>query len=136
VATSVHVSGGGLLVAGGLAFGILAATGRGPTGVVRVCPPRLHAAFDLIVAAGLALAPILPALRPDVTGIIVIEFAAVGWIRLTTLTAFTPRRAGEAPSGSVPGPVAPSAVRHGARRLGQGAGRARRAWRRSTGPRH
>ena len=122
-------------MAGGLAFGVLAATGRGPTGIVRVCPPRLHATLDVVVAACLALAPVLPALRPDVTGIIVIEFAAVGWIRLTTLTAFTPRRTLVPPSAAAPGPAVPSAVRHGARRLGQGAGRARRAWRRSTGQR-
>ncbi len=91
VTTSIHVSGGGLLVAGGVAFGLLAATGRGPTGLVRVCPPRVHATLDIAVALCLALAPILPSLRPDLTGILVVEFAAVGWLRLATLTTFTRR---------------------------------------------
>jgi len=43
------------------------------------------------VALCLALAPILPALRPDVTGILLAEFAAVGWLRLSTLTDFSRR---------------------------------------------
>ncbi|HYA67934.1 MAG TPA: hypothetical protein VED63_04285 [Acidimicrobiales bacterium] len=151
VVTSVHVAGGGLLVAGGIAFGLLAATGRGPTGVAPVCPPRLHAALDVVVALCLALAPILPALRPDLTGILTVEFAAVGWLRVTTLTSFTRRTPVTTPDGqAVPPPgrtagdtdaTAPaprsssrSAILGGARHLGRGAGRARRAWKRSTGP--
>jgi hypothetical protein len=151
VLTSVHVAGGGLLVVGGIAFGLLAATGRGPTGIVRVCPPRLHATLDVVVALGLAIAPVLPSLRPDISGILVIEFAAVGWIRLTTLTSFT-RRAPDAPrevSGAKTsrapareradtttapalGAASRSALLGGARRLGREAGRARRAWKRSA----
>jgi hypothetical protein len=36
-----------------------------------------------------AVAPVIPALRPDIEGIIVIEFGAVGMIRLATLTVTT-----------------------------------------------
>lgn len=146
VVSSVHVGGGGLLVAGGIAFGLLAATGRGPTGVVPVCGPRLHATLDVAVALCLALAPILPALRPDLTGIITVEFAAVGWLRVTTLTAFTRRRSVTAPEPKTGTPTgAPdattastlrspsrSAMLGGARRLGREAGRVRRVWRRSA----
>ena len=94
MASSVHVSHGGLLVAGGIAFGLLAVTGPGPLALRRLCPPRLHAVLDVVVALGLAVAPVLPALRPDVTGILLAEFAAVGWLRLATLTDFSrrPRR--------------------------------------------
>jgi hypothetical protein len=128
VMSSAHVTDGGLLVAGGAAFGLLALTGHGPTGVVRVCPPKVHAVLDVVVALCLALAPIIPALRPDATGILIAEFAAVGWLRLTTLTSFT--RPVRAAAATAPPPSAQAAIDAGARRLGKEAGRARRAWRR------
>jgi len=138
--SSAHVSDGGLLVAGGAAFGLLALTGHGPIGVVRICPPKVHAALDVVVALCLALAPIIPALRPDATGILIAEFAAVGWLRLTTLTRFTrpvattaaaaPTPAAEPSPPSSLGTSAQAAIDAGARRLGKEAERARRAWRR------
>lgn len=54
-----------------------------------MCGPRLHATLDIVVALAVAAAPILPALRPDVTGIAVVEVAALAWIRLGTLTRYT-----------------------------------------------
>jgi hypothetical protein len=92
---SVHVSGGALLVGAGIAFALLAATGPGPLSVARVCTPRLHAVLDVVVALCLALAPVLPAMRPDATGVVVAEFAAIGWLRLTTLTRFASRKRDE-----------------------------------------
>jgi hypothetical protein len=92
VLSSAHVSGGALLVGAGIAFALLGATGPGPLSVVRLCPPRVHALLDVVVALCLALAPVLPALRPDATGIVVAEFAALGWLRLSTLTRFSPRK--------------------------------------------
>jgi hypothetical protein len=83
---SLHVDRGGLLVAGTAAFALLAITANGPLGVVRVVPRRLHVYAVCVVAVVLALAPILPQIRPDVSGIIIIEFAAVGLFRLATLT--------------------------------------------------
>jgi hypothetical protein len=83
-----------LLVAAG-AFVVLAVTARGPLGLVRICGPRLHATLDIVVALAVAAAPILPALRPDITGILVVEVAALAWVRLATLTRYT-----RVPSGS------------------------------------
>ena len=48
----------------------------------------------MVLSAVIALAPIVPALRPDIQGIIVIEFGAVGLIRVATLT-----RTGDDPTG-------------------------------------
>ena len=76
---SVHVAHGGLLVVAALAFVALAVTAQGPLGHrpgVRAAAPRAAGRRSLAVL--LALAPIIPALRPDIQGIIVIEFGAVG----------------------------------------------------------
>jgi hypothetical protein len=86
---SVHVSGGVLLVTAAVAFAALAVTAEGPLGLVRICPPRLHIALAVAVASLMAATPLLPALRPDIQGIIVLEFGAVGLIRVATLTRTT-----------------------------------------------
>jgi hypothetical protein len=83
---SLHVDRGGLLVAGTGVFALLAITAKGPLGLVRVVPRRLHVYAVCVAAVVLALAPILPQIRPDVSGIIIIEFAAIGLFRLATLT--------------------------------------------------
>jgi hypothetical protein len=85
----IHVSNGGLLVAAAVVFFILAVTARGPLGVFRICGQRLHLTLATAAAAAVAVAPVIPALRPDIQGIIVIEFGAVGLIRLATLTLAT-----------------------------------------------
>jgi hypothetical protein len=51
-----------------------------------VVPRRIHVYAVCVVAVVLALSPILPQIRPDASGIIIIEFAAVGLFRLATLT--------------------------------------------------
>jgi hypothetical protein len=71
------------------AFALLAVTARAPLGLARVCGPRLHATLDVVVAVAVAAAPILPALRPDITGIAAVEVAALAWVRLSTLTRYT-----------------------------------------------
>jgi hypothetical protein len=86
---SVHVSDGGLLVAAAIAFFTLAVTAQGPLGIFRICGQRLHLIVAMAVAVAVALAPIIPALRPDVEGIIVVEFGAIGLIRLATFTQMT-----------------------------------------------
>ena len=86
VDVSVHVGGGGTLIAAALAFALLAAVAQGPLGLVRICPQRVHVALVVTAAALAAVAPAVPALRPDIEGIIVLEFAAVGLIRAATLT--------------------------------------------------
>ena len=83
---SIHVARGGLLVGTAFALAALAVTAQGPLGIVRICGQRLHLLLVTIVSAMAALAPIVPVLRPDIQGIIVIEFGAVGLIRVATLT--------------------------------------------------
>jgi pyruvate/2-oxoglutarate dehydrogenase complex dihydrolipoamide acyltransferase (E2) component len=83
---SVHVGNSGLLVGAAVAVAALAVTAHGPLGILRICRPRLHVTLLIAVAAAVAVAPVLPGLRPDIEGIIVIEFGAVGLIRLATLT--------------------------------------------------
>jgi hypothetical protein len=84
---SLHVDRGGLLVAGTAAFALLAITADGPLGLIRVVPRRLHVYAVCVVAVVLALAPILPQIGPDASGIIIIEFGAVGLFRLATMTS-------------------------------------------------
>jgi hypothetical protein len=86
---SVHIGNSGLLLAVAAALVVLAVTAQGPLGIFRVCPPRLHLILVVVVAAMAAVAPVIPALRPDIEGIIVLEFGAVGLIRVATLTDAT-----------------------------------------------
>jgi hypothetical protein len=83
---SIHVAHGNLLLVAAVAMVALAITAHGPLGIVRVCGQRLHVLLASVLAVVLALAPIIPALRPDIQGIIVIEFGAVGLFRVATLT--------------------------------------------------
>lgn len=94
VDVSVHVAGGDLLVAVGGVLAVLAVSAQGPIGLVRLCPQRLHVALAVVAGALAAAAPLVPALRPDVEGIIVIEFAAIGLIRVATLTRTAEYRVG------------------------------------------
>lgn len=91
---SIHVHSGGLLIVAAVVFLLLAATADGPLGIARVCSPRLHLVLVVVAAALIGLAPVIPDLRPDVQGIIVVEFGVVGLIRLATLT-----RVGDAGEG-------------------------------------
>jgi hypothetical protein len=141
---SVHIGRSGLLLGAAGAFALLALTARGPLGVARLVGPRLHGVLDIVVALALAAAPLVPALRPDVTGIIVVEVAALAWLRLATLTRYTrapPRSDGGsvtaeaaapdppssgAPSSGAPSSGAPSSGALVARGLGMIAGRSAR----------
>ncbi len=86
---SIHIRHSGLLLVAAGAFALLAVTARAPLGLARVCGPRLHATLDVVVAVAVAAAPILPALRPDITGVAAVEVAALAWLRLSTLTRYT-----------------------------------------------
>jgi len=86
---SAHVSRGTLLIVAAAVLAGLAVTARGPLGILRICGQRLHVLLVLAASAAIAVAPIVPALRPDIEGIIVVEFGAVGLIRLATLTRTT-----------------------------------------------
>ncbi len=87
---SIHVSHGGVLIAGALLFFALAITADGPLGLARVCSRRLHLVLVIVASVLLCVASLLPGLRPDVEGLIVVGFAAVGLIRLATLTQSGP----------------------------------------------
>jgi hypothetical protein len=83
---SIHIHSGGLLIGAAVLFMVLAATAGGPLGIVRVCSPRLHLVLVVVAGVLIGLAPIIPAVRPDIQGIIVVEFGVVGLIRFATLT--------------------------------------------------
>ena len=83
---SVHVAHGGLLVGGAIALLALAVTAQGPLGVFRICGQRLHLFLAMGLSVVVALALFVPALRPDIEGIIVVAFGAVGLFRVATLT--------------------------------------------------
>ena len=126
---SIHVHSGGLLIGAAVLFLVLAATADGPVGIARVCSPRLHLVLVVVAAVLIGLAPILPALRPDVQGIIVVEFGVVGLIRLATLTKVADpaggMRIGMPHHSSVidtTATVSPSAARSGAAEAGSRSG--------------
>ena len=103
---SVHVAHGGLLVISAVPLVVLAVTAQGPLGVFHLCSQRLH-----LLAGHGPVAPSSPwrrsspSLRPDIQGIIVLEFGAVGLFRVATLT-----RAGETRPAVRPGPRGRSRV--------------------------
>jgi hypothetical protein len=91
VVLSVHIGGSDLLLIGGIAFGLLALTARGPFGLLRLCPGPLHGILDVVVAVVLALSPLIGPLRSGIVSIVVIELVAVAWLRLSMLTRYRPR---------------------------------------------
>jgi len=105
VTQSVHVGRGGLLVAGGVVFGLLALTADGPLGVFRVVGQRLH----VLVVAGTAIAfgamAALPALRPDLEGLLVVGGAVVALVFLASRTMTDPARRGRRSTRTTRGPV-------------------------------
>jgi hypothetical protein len=107
---SIHIGHSGLLLAAAGAFAFLAVTARGPLGLARLCGPRLHATLDIVVALALATAPIVPALRPDGAGIVVVEVAALAWVRLATLTRYPHLATGAENPAPAPAPPPKQAV--------------------------
>ncbi len=83
---SVHVHNPVLLLGSAGLLTLLALTADGPLGVLRICGQRLHVHLVAVTAVLIAFAPVLPALRPDIEGILVTTFGAVGLLRLATLT--------------------------------------------------
>jgi hypothetical protein len=98
VDVAVHLDSEGALIGGAALLALLALTARGPLGIARICPKPVHVVLAVVAGLAIALSPILPVLRPDLAGIVVAEFAAVGLIRLATLT----RTAEPAPAGETP----------------------------------
>ncbi len=94
VTQSVHVVHGALLVAAGAVLVGLALTADGPLGVYRVCGRRLHRLLVLTFAGALAVACIVPALRPDIEGLLLIGFAVVALAVLALRTTVSGGRGG------------------------------------------
>jgi hypothetical protein len=89
VLMSVHIGRSRLLLIGGVIFGLLALTARGPLGIVRLCGMRLHGLLDVTAAVFLAAAPLIGPLRPGIAGLVAIELVAVAWLRLAMLTRYS-----------------------------------------------
>jgi hypothetical protein len=98
VDVAVHLTSQGSLLAAAGVLALLAVTARGPLGIVRLCPRPLHALLVVVASGAIALSPLLSVLRPDLTGIVVLEIGAVGMIRLATLTRTTEAVATPAPT--------------------------------------
>ncbi len=86
VDVAAHVARGALLVVVAAVLAGAALTADGPLGVVPRCGRRLHARLVMAVSVAAAVALLLPALRPDAEGVVVTVVAAVGLVRLATLT--------------------------------------------------
>lgn len=63
----------------------------GPLALVHLVPRKAHAAADTGLAILLAAGPLLPALRPDLVGLLALELAMVAWLRISTLTRYSER---------------------------------------------
>jgi hypothetical protein len=88
---SLHVDRGGVLAVAGGIFAALALTADGPLGIVRIFSRKLHVVVVVVAAVVVALSPVVSAIRPDIEGILILEIAAVGIIRLATLVNTDPR---------------------------------------------
>lgn len=88
---SLHVSRGGVLAVAGGVFAALALAADGPLGILRICGRKLHVILVSAVAVIVAVSPVVSALRPDIEGIIILEVATIGIIRLATLVSTDPR---------------------------------------------
>jgi hypothetical protein len=111
IGLSIHVDDPFLLVVTGAVFAVMALCSEGRMGILKLIPRRVHAALDIAVPVAVAIAPVVPALRPDLTGIICLELAALAWLRIATLTRYRPAPIGSdavgAPSpGATPTPSA------------------------------
>ncbi len=118
VDVAAHLTSQGLLLGAAAVLAVLALTARGPLGIVRLFPRRLHVVTVIVVSVAIALSPILPVLRPDLVGILVAELAAIGLIRLATLTRTAEVAAAPAAASPAPAPPAPEATSPGSASAG------------------
>ena len=87
ISQSVHVAKGGVLAASGILLGLLALSLKAPLGVLRICSPRLHIVLIRVLAASMASTVVMPASRSDLEGIVIMLFATVALVMLSTRTA-------------------------------------------------
>ncbi len=102
---SVHVHNPSLLLGAAAVVAVLAITADGPLGILRLCSQTLHVRLVVVAAVLIAVAPVLPALRSDIEGILVTTVGAIGLFRLATLTRVQAARGGRRRRSRVDGPV-------------------------------
>ena len=86
VTQSVHVGNGGLLIGFAVVLGLLALTAAGPIGVFRICSQRLHVVLLVAVCFAVVALAFIPALRPDIQGLLVVGGAVIALVVLVTRT--------------------------------------------------
>ncbi len=89
VTQSVHVGHGEILVGAGAALALLALTADGPLGIYPICRQRLHITLVIAAAVAMAVAACIPAVRPDLEGLLVIGLAVVALIVLASRTSIS-----------------------------------------------
>ena len=89
ISQSVHVARGGVLAACGILLGLLTLSLKAPLGVLRICSPRLHLVLIRVLALSMAATVAVPTSRSDPEGIVIMLFAAVALVMLSTRTAVT-----------------------------------------------
>ncbi len=89
VTQSVHVGNGGLLIGFAVVVGLLALTAAGPIGVFRICSQRLHVVLLVGVCLAVVALAFIPALRPDIQGLLVVGGAVIALVFLVTRTNTT-----------------------------------------------
>lgn len=89
ISQSVHVAKGGVLAASGILLGLLTLSVKAPLGVLRICSPRVHIVLIRLLALSMATAVAVPSSRSDPEGIVIMLFAAVALVMLSTRAAVT-----------------------------------------------
>lgn len=102
---SLHVTRAAVLLGAAGVLTAMSLTAKGPLGVVRLVGRPTHRVLALAVAAGMALAPVVPALRPGVDGIAILEIGAAGLARVATLIRVAPGSPAGANDGRVAGHI-------------------------------
>jgi len=87
---SLHVTRAAVLLGAATVLAAISLTAKGPLGVIRLVGRPAHRVAALVVAAGMAAVPLVPALRPGVDGIAVLELGAIGLARVATLVRVAP----------------------------------------------
>jgi hypothetical protein len=87
ISQSVHVAKGGVLAASGILLGLLTLSLKAPLGVLRIFSPSLHLVLIRVLAASMASTVVVPASRSDPEGIVIMLFAAVALVMLSTRTS-------------------------------------------------
>jgi hypothetical protein len=78
----------GLALAGAAALGLLALLTHGPLGISELVGRRLHHTVDLVLVAFLAVSPLIAHSHLDVSGVILVEAAAVVLLRVSLGTVY------------------------------------------------